>query len=282
METRHREVLFRPPVILSIAGSDSFAGAGIQADIKTAGALGAYCCTAITAITAQNSKTVSSIWPVPRRELQNQLAAVNDDVVLKAVKIGMLGSVEAVETVSLFLSSRGSLPVVLDPVIRSSAGDDLATNEIIDAMRELLFSHAAVITPNIDEAAALLVTDTASSTDEMREQAIALRKQGARAALVKGGHLLQETAMVSDVLADGDHVQIFEARKIATRHTHGTGCSLSTAIAVELAKGEPLADAVRIAKGYVTNAIAYAARQDIVDSNGPINHFYHHKYKVRV
>lgn len=283
METRHREVLFHPPVILSIAGSDSIAGAGIQADIKTAGALGAYCCTAITAITAQNSKTVSSIWPVPQRELQNQLAAVNDDVALKAIKIGMLGSVESVEVVSRFLSSREPLPIVLDPVIRSSAGDDLATIEIIAAMRELLFSRAAIITPNIDEAAAILTTKTATSTDEMREQALALQKQGAHAVLVKGGHLLhQETAMVSDVLADGEQIQIFEARRITTRHTHGTGCSLSTAIAVELANGEPLADAVRIAKGYVTNAIAYAARQDIVDSNGPINHFYHHKYKVRV
>lgn len=282
METHNREVLFRPPVILSIAGSDSFAGAGIQADIKTAGALGAYCCTAITAITAQNSKAVSSIWPVPRQELQNQLVAVNDDVALKAVKIGMLGSVEAVETVSHFLLSRGPVPVVLDPVIRSSAGDDLATNEIIAAMREMLFSHATAITPNIDEAAAILDTKTASSTDEMREQALALQKLGANAVLVKGGHLLQETAMVSDVLVDDGQIQIFEARRITTQHSHGTGCSLSTAIAVELAKGEPLADAVRIAKGYVTNAIAYAARQDIVDSNGPINHFYHHKYKVRV
>ncbi len=281
METSGSDTPFHPPVILSIAGSDSFAGAGIQADIKTAGALGAYCCTAITAVTAQNSKTVSSIWPVPPRELQNQLRTVAADVEIRAVKIGMLGSVDAVETVGRFLSSRKTIPVVLDPVIRSSAGDDLATNDIVRAMKDLLFPGATVITPNLDEAAVILGTRIAQDVDAMRGQATALQELGAPAVLLKGGHLPKAT-VITDVLADGDRLQFFEAEKIKTVHTHGTGCSLSTAIAVALAKGEMLADAVQIAKVYVTNALAHAVRQNIVENNGPLNHFYHHKYKVRV
>ena len=285
MDTPRRESTFDPPVIISIAGSDSFAGAGIQADIKTASALGGYCCTAITAVTAQNSRGVSSVWPLPPEELQKQLQAIADDVRLGAIKIGLLGSVAAVETIAAFIERQASIPVILDPVLGASSGHDFRSQPVIDAMRQHLFGVTTLLTPNLAEAAVLLDAPVASHLREMEQQATALTALGINAVLLKGGHLpltSEDAELATDVLASDGGIQLFEARKIKTANTHGTGCTLSTAIAVELARGKELVEAIKIAKNYITNTIAYAASGTVVKSNGPLNHFYHIKFRVRV
>jgi hydroxymethylpyrimidine/phosphomethylpyrimidine kinase len=251
--------------VLVIAGSDSGGGAGIQADIKAIMAMGGYAATAVTALTAQNTLGVHGVHPVPVAFLRQQIRVVLEDIGADAVKTGMLGDVEAVEAVAdeLERSARG-VPLVVDPVMVAKGGAPLLAGRAIDAVRRRLVPLATLITPNVPEAEALL----GRRVTETREAAAALRGAGAAAALVKGGHL--EGARVIDALADANGVQTFEMARIDTPHTHGTGCTLASAIAAGLAQGMHLRDAVARARAYVQEAIRTAP--GFGHGHGPLNH----------
>lgn len=260
-----------PASIVSIAGSDSFAGAGIQADLKTAQALGVYCATAITAVTAQNSRGVYEVAPIPADVITGQLRAIDDDLAPGAIKIGMVGSAAVIDLVAAYLVKRdNTVPVVLDTVIRATSGGQLLDPDAHRAMVKQLLPLAAVITPNAIEAGILLETEPARNEAQLAEQARALTELGTPAALVKGGHLNGDQS-VDALYADGE-IQFFRAPRIETHHTHGTGCSLSTAIAAGLAQGQTLSDAVQTAKEFVSGAIASAQSWELVKQNGPLDH----------
>ena len=258
--------------VLSIAGSDSGGGAGIQADLKTFSALGCYGMTAITAITAQNTLGVRAIHSLPPEMLRAQIDAVVQDVGVDAVKIGML---HAPETVSVVADAvrRYQLPhVVLDPVMVATSGDRLMAEETIDALVRELFPLAQVVTPNLDEAGLLLrhpIADAAMLEDAAR----AVRAMGAQAVLLKGGHLVGDDVVDVLVEADGTATR-FGAQRIVTRNGHGTGCTLSSAIASHLALGDTLQAAVQNARAYVLGAIAAGAQVRTGAGAGPLNHGY--------
>ena len=261
---------FRYPRVLSIAGSDSGGGAGIQADLKTIAALGCYGMTAITAITAQNTLGVSAIHAVPPAILKAQLQAVLDDIGADAVKIGMLHSPEIVEVVAWAIDHYQLKNVVLDPVMVATSGDRLIEVETVQVLVRELFPRAMVVTPNLDEAALLLghpIADVAA-LDSAASELLGL---GARAALLKGGHLSGDD--VVDVLAQPDlpltHLQ---SPRIITRNGHGTGCTLSSAIACHLALGQTLPQAVAQARDYIIRAIAAGADVHTGRGHGPLNH----------
>ena len=259
------------PVALTIAGSDSSAGAGIQADLKTFAALGVYGASVVTALTAQNTKSVFAIHDVPADFVAAQIDAVFSDLDVGAVKIGMLANAATIEAVAAGLDRHRARNIVLDPVMVASTGADLLRADAMDALRKLI-GHVGVFTPNLFEAAALLEVMMARDEAEMRIQAQKLRALGAEAVLIKGGHAggLEST----DLLVDADGSALFSASRIATRNTHGTGCTLSAAIAAGLAKGLSLHEAVREAKAYVTAAITAADRLDIGSGHGPLHHFH--------
>ena len=251
--------------VLVVAGSDSGGGAGIQADLKTIHALGGFGMTAVTALTAQNTLGVHGVHTVPPAFVRQQMEAVLDDLGADAVKTGMLGSADVVATVGAVLRGRG-LPFVLDPVMVAKGGARLLDPAAIEAVLALL-PLATVITPNIPEAEALLgrpVPDHAAALDA----ADALRALGAAAVLLKGGHL--HGAVVRDVLATAQGVEVLEAERIDTRHTHGTGCTLASAVATGLAQGLALGAAVRRASAYVHAAIA--AAPGLGAGHGPLWH----------
>ena len=255
----------RLPRILTIAGSDSGGGAGIQADLKTMLALRTHGMSVITAITAQNSIGVQGVWPLPLEAVRAQFRSVVDDIGVDAVKTGMLGSSDMVTAVAELLQGVGA-PVVVDPVGVSKHGDPLLAIEAIEAMRTLLVPLATVLTPNLPEVEMLtgiLPNDEAS----MRAAAEALRALGARWVLVKGGHLAGEAA---DVLVGEDFFAVFTAPRFNNRHTHGTGCTLASAIAAGLGSGLLVPEAVAAAKLYVTGAIerGFALGAGI----GPVDH----------
>ncbi|WP_313074298.1 bifunctional hydroxymethylpyrimidine kinase/phosphomethylpyrimidine kinase [Melaminivora sp.] len=256
--------------VLSIAGSDSGGGAGIQADLKTFAALGCYGMTAITAITAQNTRGVAAIHGVPPGMLRAQIDAVAGDIGVDAVKIGMLHSPEVVAEVAAAIRRHGLPHVVLDPVMVATSGDRLIAEETVDALVRELFPLAEVVTPNLDEAGWLLGRNIDSEA-QLGDAADALLALGARAALVKGGHLPGDR--VVDLLAcrPGEHERL-EAARIATPNGHGTGCTLSSAIAAHLALGESLPSAVRLARGYILRAIAAGAQVRTGQGQGPLNH----------
>jgi hydroxymethylpyrimidine/phosphomethylpyrimidine kinase len=259
-------------IAVTIAGSDSGGGAGIQADLKTFAALGVYGASVITALTAQNTKGVSAIHDVPPAFITAQIDAVFSDLAVGAVKIGMLSQAPAIAAVAGGLERFGQSQVVLDPVMVATSGDRLLDANGVDALRRLLIPKATILTPNLPEAAALL--DTANAADEgaMRRQAERLLSLGARAVLIKGGHG-QGTESV-DLLVERGGVERLAAKRIATKNTHGTGCTLSSAIAAGLAKAMPLIEAVREAKAYVTAAIASADRVAVGGGHGPVHHFH--------
>jgi hydroxymethylpyrimidine/phosphomethylpyrimidine kinase len=259
------------PVALTIAGSDSSAGAGVQADLKTFAALGVYGASAITALTAQNTKGVFAIHDVPADVIAAQIDAVFSDLKVSAVKIGMLANAAAIEAVAVGLDRYRARNVVLDPVLLSSSGDALLRSDAVDALRKLI-AHARLLTPNLAEAAALLDAPLARDEASMRSQAEKLLAFGAEAVLIKGGHLDGPESV--DLLVDSDGCERFAAPRIATKNTHGTGCTLSSAIAAGLAKGLSLSAAVRGAKAYVSAAIAAADRLDIGSGPGPLHHFH--------
>ena len=260
----------RYPRVLSIAGSDSGGGAGIQADLKTFAALGCYGMTAITAITAQNTCGVRAVSAVAPGMLQEQLDAVLGDMGVDAVKVGMLTSVDHVQVVADAIDRHGVRGIVLDPVLMSTSGTALLDTNAITALSEMMFRRVDVITPNLDEAGRLLGRDVVNRLD-MERTAFDLLQLGARAVLLKGGHLLGDE--VADVLVTGDgRVNWMQAARIATPNSHGTGCTLSSAIAAYLARGETLETAVVKGREFVRNALAAGAASRMGAGNGPLNH----------
>ena len=261
-------------IALTIAGSDSGGGAGIQADIKTFSALGVYGASVITALTAQNTMRVEAVHVVPPDFVLAQMRAVAADLRVDAIKIGMLATAPVIEAVAEGLNDYQGVPVVLDPVMIAASGDPLLDPEAVDALRTVLIPLATLITPNLAEAAALLACSPARNEYEMAMQAWQLRDAGAKAVLVKGGH--GEGATSIDILFAGVEPERLEAPRCDTRNTHGTGCTLSAAIAAQLAKGTMLADAVASAKDYVTAAIFAADSLDIGSGQGrgPVHHFH--------
>jgi hydroxymethylpyrimidine/phosphomethylpyrimidine kinase len=259
-------------IALTIAGSDSSGGAGIQADLKTFGALGVYGASVIAALTAQNTQGVTGIHDVPADFIARQMDAVFADLAVGAVKIGMLSRVEAIEAVAAGLDRHRAKNIVLDPVMVATSGDRLLAKNAVAALTRTLIPRAQIITPNLPEAAALLDQPIAANEGEMEEQARALLARGARAVLIKGGH--GEGSESVDILVDPSGVTRLAAHRVATQNTHGTGCTLSSAVAAGLAKGLTLADAVAAAKDYVTKAIAAADLLTVGHGHGPLNHFY--------
>ncbi len=260
------------PIAVTIAGSDSSGGAGIQADLKTFSALGVYGASVITALTAQNTRGVTAIHDVPPDFIAAQMDTVFSDLNVGAVKIGMLSQPETIKAVAAGLERHKARNVVLDPVMIAASGDRLLAPEAIAVLRHVLIPRALLITPNLPEAAALLDAPLATTEPEMREQAEKLLGQGAQAVLIKGGHA--EGAESVDFLVQPTTVARLSAGRIATSNTHGTGCTLSSAIAAGLAKGLDLSEAVREAKAYVTAAIAASDRLKIGHGHGPVHHFH--------
>jgi hydroxymethylpyrimidine/phosphomethylpyrimidine kinase len=261
------------PRVLSIAGSDSGGGAGIQADIKTVAALGCYAMTAITALTAQNTTGVTGIHAVPVDFLKAQIEAVLDDIGIDALKIGMLHSPEVVEVVAWAIRHYRIEKVVLDPVMVSANGDPLISPETVDVLVRELFPLASVITPNLDEAALLLqrpLTDRAALEEATRD----LLALGAPAVLLKGGHLPGE--QIVDIYAEQGRVPSdwlrMEGPRIASRNINGSGCTLSSAIAAHLALGRSLPQAVGAGRDYIIKAIAAGASVQTGHGQGPVNH----------
>lgn len=255
---------------LSIAGSDSGGGAGIQADLKTFSALGVYGASVVTAITAQNTRAVTAVHPVPPAMIRAQIEAVFDDLAVRAVKIGMLGDPAAIRAVAEGLRGR-DLPVVLDPVMVAKSGDRLLAAEAMEALRSDLLPLATVLTPNLPEAAELLGQPVAAGLAAREAQGRALLALGPRWVLMKGGH---DAGPVCTDLLMGPDMRCLTAPRIATRNTHGTGCTLSAAIAAGLAQGLPLPEAVSRAHRFLQGAIAAADRLRIGSGHGPVHHFH--------
>jgi hydroxymethylpyrimidine/phosphomethylpyrimidine kinase len=259
-------------IALTIAGSDSGGGAGIQADIKTFSALGVYGASVITALTAQNTLGVQGIHDVPPDFVARQMESVFADLAVNAVKIGMLSVPATIEAVADTLSRRYQGPVVLDPVMVAASGDPLLTEAAIGTLVGRLIPRADCLTPNLPEAARLLGREIASDEAEMAKQGRALLALGPKAVLMKGGHGSGPEAV--DLLVTGTGTARFAAPRIASRNSHGTGCTLSSAIAAGFAKGLALEDAVGAAKAYVNAAIAAADRLAIGHGHGPTHHFH--------
>jgi hydroxymethylpyrimidine/phosphomethylpyrimidine kinase len=259
------------PIALTIAGSDSSGGAGIQADLKTFAAFGVYGASVITALTAQNTRGVSGIHHVPSEFVTAQIDAVFSDLDVHAVKIGMVAQRTTIEAIAAALKRWSPKHLVLDPVMVATSGDRLIDRGAVEALRTMLIPRALLITPNLPEAAALLDESVAVDAAAIESQGRRLLAMGCRSVLIKGGH--GQGAESIDYLI-GDGVTKLAAPRIATKNTHGTGCSLSSAIAAGLAKGEPLETAVRHAKTWISAAIAAADRLNVGHGHGPIHHFH--------
>lgn len=258
--------------VLSIAGSDSGGGAGIQADLKTFSALGCYGMTAITAITAQNTQGVRAIHGIPPDMLRAQIDAVAEDIGVDAVKVGMLHGPEVVRVVVKAIARHQMLQVVLDPVMVATSGDRLMADETVSVLVQELFPLVTVVTPNLDEAA-LLLGRAIDGADALDEAASALLALGAPAVLLKGGHLPGDLVIDVLAMAGGGRLRL-QSPRIATHNGHGTGCTLSSAIAAHLALGFPLPQAVEQARAYILGAIAAGANVHTGHGQGPLNHGY--------
>ena len=262
------------PVALTIAGSDCSGGAGVQADLKTFAALGVYGASVITALTAQNTTGVSGIHQVPADFVSAQIDAVFSDLDVGAVKIGMVADRATIEAIVAGLARWSPKHVVLDPVMVATSGDHLLAADAVATLRTQLIPHAGLVTPNLPEAAALLEEAVATSEAEIASQGARLLAMGCRAVLIKGGH--GEGAESIDYLVDSRNTIALAAPRVATKNTHGTGCSLSSAVAAGLAKGDTLEQAARNAKAWISAAIAAADRFSVGHGHGPIHHF--HKF----
>jgi hydroxymethylpyrimidine/phosphomethylpyrimidine kinase len=260
------------PIALTIAGSDSSGGAGIQADLKTFAAFGVYGASAITALTAQNTTGVSGIHLVPADFVTAQIDAVFGDLDVKAVKIGMVAQLATIDAIVAGLTRWSPEHIVLDPVMVATSGDRLLAADAIEGLRAKLIPRAVLITPNLPEAAALLDEPVAVSEAAIESQGQRLLAMGCAAVLIKGGH--GQGAESTDYLVRGNGTVALPAPRIATKNTHGTGCSLSSAIAAGLARGEELETAVRNAKAWISAAIAAADRLGVGHGHGPIHHFH--------
>lgn len=261
------------PCILTIAGSDCSGGAGIQADIKTISALGAYAASAITAITVQNTCGVTGIYPIPPQFVKDQIRAVMTDIRPQAIKIGMVNDIQIVETIAQAIETFRPQYVVLDPVMVSTSGCKLIEDEAIQAITSRLMPLATVITPNLCETEVLL-QQPVNNIEQMKDAANALLQYGSQSVLVKGGHLTD--GGMCDVLQIKDESlpHLYSARKITSKNTHGTGCTLSSAIATYLCLGETIDKAVKKAKEYVYQGIKNGADIHIGEGHGPLNHFH--------
>lgn len=258
--------------VLTIAGSDSGGGAGIQADLKTFSALGCFGMSAITAITAQNTTAVTAIHPVPAEVVGKQIEAVISDIGVDAIKIGMLNSPEVIEEVAKQLKHFKVKNIVLDPVMIAKSGDKLLQDESIEALKTELIPLAEIITPNIPEAE-VLTGLTISNKEEMIEAARQLIDNGAKSVLLKGGHFEGETSPDCLMLNTGEVVWL-ESKRVKSPNTHGTGCTLSSAIASYLALGNSTIEAVKLGKQFITNAIIAGADYKIGNGHGPVHHFH--------
>jgi hydroxymethylpyrimidine/phosphomethylpyrimidine kinase len=258
-------------IAVTIAGSDSSGGAGIQADLKTFAALGVYGASIVTVLTAQNTEKIAAILDVPADFIAAQIDAVFFDLPVDAVKIGMLSRAAAIEAVARGLVRHKAKNIVLDPVMVASSGDRLLAADAVGALRRLLIPRALVVTPNLPEAAALTGASLARNEAEMEVQARKILALGARNVLIKGGHADGERSV--DLLIGQGEVVRLSAKRIATKNTPGTGCTLSSAIAAGLAKGRDLVAATQDAKAFVTAAIAGADRLQVGHGHGPLHHF---------
>jgi hydroxymethylpyrimidine/phosphomethylpyrimidine kinase len=256
-------------IALTIAGSDSGGGAGIQADLKTFAAHGVYGTSAIAAVTAQNTVGVTGFLALPADFVVAQIEAVASDLPPSAVKTGMLASAAIVEAIAAAIEALDLPSVVVDPVMVAKSGDRLFSEEALSALRDNLLPRARLVTPNLPEAEVLLDTQI-RTLDEVRAAAKRIHKLGPKAVVVKGGHLPGDEAI--DVLFDGKSFHEFRTPRIDTRNTHGTGCTFASAIAANLALGQPLVEAVRLAKEYVTGAIRHGL--DLGEGHGPLDHFW--------
>lgn len=256
---------------LTIAGSDSGGGAGIQADLKTFSALGVFGTSAITAITAQNTQDVTAVEPISNEVVAAQIKAVLEDIDIHAVKIGMLGSPALIETVASSLEGFDG-PVVLDPVMLSKSGVALLPDDAVDALVSILLPRATVLTPNLPEAAKIIGEEEAVGDDAVLAQGHRILDKGANAVVMKGGHAEGETCR--DWLVTAEAAMHLDAPRVETRNTHGTGCTLSSAIAAELAKGSDLEAALTRAHAWLHGAIKAADQIDIGHGHGPVHHFH--------
>ena len=259
--------------VLTIAGSDSGGGAGIQADLKTISANGCYGMSVITALTAQNTVGVPAIHPVPIDFVQQQMEAVLTDIGTDAVKIGMLFSPELIERVADQLRRFNVRNIVLDPVMVATSGDTLLQDAAIDALKKYLLPLADIITPNLPEAGVLLSREI-KTLAALEQAAAELADLGCRNILVKGGHLQDEESDDLLYLGDEERSVVLSGRRVETRNTHGTGCTLSSAIASFMARGKGIEEAVRLGKEYITGAIIAGAEYRIGHGHGPVHHFY--------
>jgi hydroxymethylpyrimidine/phosphomethylpyrimidine kinase len=260
------------PIAVTIAGSDSGGGAGLQGDLKTFSALGVYGASVVTALTAQSTTGVSAIHDVPPAFVTAQIDAVFSDLRVDAVKIGMLAQASVIAAVAQGLERWRQQKVVLDPVMVASTGERLLAADAVDVLKRVLLPRVMVLTPNLPEAAALLDTKAAQTQDEMHAQARQLLVLGPRAVVIKGGHGEGQSSV--DLLVDRSGAVALPAARLASRNTHGTGCAFAAAIAAGLAKGLELTGAVRAAKDYVHAAIAAADTLEIGSGAGPVHHFH--------
>lgn len=260
------------PIALTIAGSDSGGGAGIQADLKSFSANKVYGASVITALTAQNTLGVTGIHDVPAEFISQQLDAVFGDLKIEAVKIGMLSQTPVIEAVAAALEKYTARNIVLDPVMVATSGDRLIADDAVEALKSSLIPLADLITPNLHEAAILAASDVAINDEDMIHQADVLLNDGARAVLMKGGH--GEGDVSCDWLKTATESYRFNAPRIDTKNTHGTGCSLSSAIAANLATGHTLVEAIGKAKDWLTGAIADSDQLEIGQGSGPVHHFH--------
>ncbi|MDO9415857.1 bifunctional hydroxymethylpyrimidine kinase/phosphomethylpyrimidine kinase [Pararhizobium sp.] len=258
--------------VLSIAGSDPSGGAGIQADLKTFAARGVYGMAVITALTAQNTQGVSGVHLVPAHFVAEQITAVFADVRVDAVKIGMIANAGIAAAVADVMQDHPGIPVVLDPVMIAKGGAELLDPHAVSALVGRLLPLATLLTPNLPEAAFLLNEPVAQTREDMARQALQLQRLGADSVLVKGGHLGGSTS--PDVLVTGQDLIWFEAPRTTTSNTHGTGCTLSSALAAELAKGATVQQAMSVAKAYLARAIALAGTLTVGSGHGPVQHFH--------
>lgn len=263
------------PIVLSIAGSDSGGGAGIQADIKAISATGSFACTVITALTAQNTQGVTGVMAVPGSFIEQQFDAVFSDIAVDAVKIGMLGDADTIRTVAAALRKHRPKYVVLDPVMVATSGDVLLAEDAIETLITELIPLADLITPNLPEARALLEARPALKTtpeDDTAAHCQQLLSYGCRSVLIKGGHQAADSS--TDFWLDETGLRTYSSPRIDTRNTHGTGCTLSASIASYLAQGYPMPDAIAQAKDYIQGAIEHADQLQIGQGSGPVHHFY--------
>ena len=260
------------PIALTIAGSDSGGGAGIQADLKTFSALGVFGASVIASLTAQNTLGVQGVFPVPPVFVQQQIQSVLSDLSVGAIKSGMLATADIIAAVAESLGAYSHIPFVLDPVMVATSGDRLLAEDAINTLIEKLIPLASVVTPNLHEAAVLLNEPIATNLEQMQLQGEKIIALGARAVLMKGGHTNSEQA--TDLLITAAGVSAFSMPRLTTKNTHGTGCTLASAIAAGLAKKLSLHDALKEAKHYLHNALLHSENLHIGQGSGPVHHFY--------